>query len=351
MTLTPLNCERRSPDDLGPGEWLAVHIFYAGDRAPLLTRCVGPLIEKLRADDAISGYFFVRHWLEGSHLRLRIRPRVERLDTVREIVGNDVRTFLEREPSVYDPERDFDDELYKLRFLNEFSEEQWAERYGSDARMPRNENDTFDYFEYIPELERYGGPRGVELAEWHAEHSSDLVIRLLETNNVHVRTVLLGLSTQLMLTTAFAFTGDAERTARLFASYLAGWERMFGSEYERYERAYQEMSGNLGSRVQRIHAAVTDGRFDGLPEFVREWFDHCTRMRELLAEAAGAGSLRHPETGQPLSSLADNDGESALSSLVRSYMHLANNRLGVTVSSENYLSYVLKRAIEDRFPG
>ena len=350
MTFTPLNCERRSPDELAPGEWLAVHIFYVADRGPLLTRCVRPLLDTLNGEGLISGHFFVRHWLEGTHLRLRIRPRAGCVDRVREIVDQDVRAFLEREPSVYDPERDFDDDLYKLRFLNEFSQEQWTERYGSGSQMPRNDNDTFDYFEYVPETERYGGPRGVELAEWHAEHSSDLVIRLLDSHNVGVRTVLLGLGIQSMLTMAYAFTDDPRHAARLFAAYSAGWERMFGSEYPRYEQAYQEMADKLGARVRRIHLAVSEESFGGLPEFVREWFEHCTDMRARLAKAADDGSLFHPDTGKPLSSLADGGDETASTSLVLSYMHLMNNRMGITVSTENYLSYVLRRAIEDQFP-
>lgn len=351
MTLTPLNCERRSPDELEPGDWLSVHIFYAADRGPLLSRCVRPLVERLRADELISGYFFMRHWLEGSHLRLRLMPRFDRLETVCDIVEHDVRSFLDQEPSVYDPERDFPDELYKERFLNEFTEEQWTERYGVGTTMPRHPNDTFGYFEYVPELTRYGGRHGVELAEWHAERSSDLVIDLLESDNAHVRTVRLGLAMQLMLTTALVFTGDPRHTADLFSTYLRSWKRMYGPEYERYEQGYRQMASTLAARVERIHEAVVGDRSDGVPEFVPAWTRQCAHMRQRLNEAAADGRLTHPATGETLTALTTADDTSALSSLVLSYLHLANNRLGITVSSENYLSYVLHRSLEEQFLG
>jgi thiopeptide-type bacteriocin biosynthesis protein len=347
---TPLNCERRPPSELKPGDWLSAHIYYAYDRTPLLTQCVGQLIAKLRADDLISGYFFVRHWLEGSHLRLRIRPDFDRLPEVCELVEAEVRGFLDREPSVYLPERDLSDEQYKQRFLLEFSPEQWTQRYGADGRMPRNEYNTLDYFEYAPEVERYGGPRGLELAEWHAERSSDIVVKLLGTNNVHVRSVLLGLATQLMLAMTCAFMDSPERIARFFADYLKSWEGMFGSEHERYEQAYQEMSTRLRSRVQLVHAAVSGGQPGDLPEPVREWARHSAELREHLARAADGGLLRCPATGQAVRSSTGEDWDNALSHLVRSYVHMTNNRLGVSVASENYLSYVLRRAITDLFP-
>ncbi|OZM73050.1 lantibiotic biosynthesis protein [Amycolatopsis antarctica] len=346
---TPLSGDRVDPGALLPGDWLSAHIYYAYDRTPLLTRCVGPLIARLREEELISGHFFVRHWLEGSHLRLRLRPEDGRAGEVRQLLEAEVTGFLDREPSVYDPGRDLSQEQYRERFLLEFSAEQWARRYGEDGRMPQHEYNTLGYFEYAPEVGRYGGARGLELAERHAEHSSDLAFDVLAAENVHVRSVLLGLGSQVMLATAYAFMGDHQRTAGFFGEYLASWEGMFGTEYERYERAYQQMAESLRARVRTIHGAVAEGGAGAGPAFVPGWASRCADLRKDLADAADRGLLDSPETGDPVPGSSGASWERALSYLARSHLHMTNNRLGISVSAENYLSFVLRRAITDCF--
>ena len=75
--------------------------------------------------------------------------------------------------------------------------------------MTLRPNNSFAYQPYEPEYGKYGGPAGVELAEWHFRHSSDLVIEAFRTLNVHLRTVTLGTSAQLMMVMAGAFLPDA----------------------------------------------------------------------------------------------------------------------------------------------
>ena len=56
------------------GDWLAFHIFYAANPRPMMVDCIRPLLAELTGDGLISGYFFINYWLEGPHVRLRLRP-------------------------------------------------------------------------------------------------------------------------------------------------------------------------------------------------------------------------------------------------------------------------------------
>lgn len=59
----------------GPGEWIALHIFYAASPRPMLVDCVRPLVDRLTGEGLLAGHFFINYWLEGPHVRLRLRPR------------------------------------------------------------------------------------------------------------------------------------------------------------------------------------------------------------------------------------------------------------------------------------
>ena len=49
--------------------WISAHIFHAGDLDALITRVAGPLVSDLNPE----GFFFLRYWEGGPHLRLRMR--------------------------------------------------------------------------------------------------------------------------------------------------------------------------------------------------------------------------------------------------------------------------------------
>src|SRR5690606_19224231 len=95
--------------------------------------------------------------------------------------------------------------FHKQMFLAEYGEEAWNEKYGADGVMPFRDNNSYHYIEYEPEYDRYGGPHGVELAEWHFEKSSDIILRILRDINVRVRDILIRISRQLFLAVCYVF--------------------------------------------------------------------------------------------------------------------------------------------------
>ena len=74
-------------------------------RSPLLLQCVGPLVDELDADGLLAGYFFINYWLEGPHVRLRLRPATpaaERRGAAPRRGGGDA--FLRSRPALYNVE-------------------------------------------------------------------------------------------------------------------------------------------------------------------------------------------------------------------------------------------------------
>jgi thiopeptide-type bacteriocin biosynthesis protein len=337
-----------------PGDWLAVHVFYAASPRPLLLQCVRPLVTGLTEEGLLAGYFFINYWLEGPHLRLRLRPRrAADAGTVRERAHAALAAFLRERPALYEVKAGFLAELYETLFTLEYTEDQRAGFVGPDGRMLLRPNNTFEDRPYEPEYGKYGGPAGVALAEWHFQHSSDLVIEAVRSMNLHLRTVLLGLSAQLMMVMSGTFHRDDETLLAFLDRYHAFWNRAFsGTNYtadQGYDRAYSTMGGSLPERFRHIRQAVAEGEPERLPAFLRGWAAHCAELRERAEALAVRGELTF-RAWDGSRDIRPADPGHALSMLLSPYMHMTNNRLGMTIRDEAFLSYVLARALRDGAP-
>lgn len=337
-----------------PGTWLAVHVFYAASPRPLLLQCVEPLVRRLTEEGLITGWFFINYWLEGPHLRLRLKPaRAADADTVRDRTHAALDAFLRERPALYEVKAGFFAELYETLFTLEYSEEERAQFIGPDGRMKLRPNNSFEDRDYEPEYGKYGGPAGIALAEWHFQHSSDLVIEATRTMNLHLRTVLLGLSAQLMMVVSGTFLADDEALLTFLDRYHGFWNNAFSTTNyttdKGYERAYAAMGDRLPERFRHIREAVARGELERLPAFLRGWAEHCAELRDRAARSAHRGDLvfRSFDGSRDIHAT---DPAHALPMLLSPYMHMTNNRLGITVRDEAFLSYVLARALRDGAP-
>ncbi|MFF8649394.1 lantibiotic dehydratase C-terminal domain-containing protein [Streptomyces griseoluteus] len=334
-----------------PGEWLAVHVFYAASPRPLLVQCVRPLVDALTQEGLLAGYFFINYWLEGPHLRLRLKPaRAADAPVVRERAHASLETFLRERPALYEVRDGFFADLYETLFALEFGEEERAEYLGPDGRMVLRPNNSFEDRPYEPEYGKYGGPAGIELAEWHFQHSSDLVIEAARSMNLHLRTVLLGLSAQLMTVMAGTFLRDDEALLSFLDRYHTFWNRAFSSTNytadDGYDRAYTAMGASLPGRFRDIRAAVAAGETGRLPAFLRGWAEHCAELCDRATALTRDGALMF-RSWDGTRDLRPTDPAQALPMLLSPYLHMTNNRLSTTVRDEAFLSYVLGRALRD----
>ncbi|WP_103500644.1 MULTISPECIES: lantibiotic dehydratase C-terminal domain-containing protein [unclassified Streptomyces] len=348
----------------GAGAWQATHIYYAANPRPLLLNCVRPLVAELESDGLLAGYFFINYWLEGPHIRLRIKPaRPEAAEEVRGRTEEALARFLAERPALYEVDSGFLNEFYNKLFEIEFSSVERAEYTDAEGRMNLQPNNTFRRVPYEPEYAKYGGPAGIELAEWHFRRSSDLVIDAFGTKNLHLRTVLLGTAAQLMTVMSTAFLPTRERLAEYMDSYYQFWHRAFPNTgfvgSTEYDRRFNDVAPQLAAQYTRARAAVTaadeaagsgdtasataTGR---LPAFLAGWADHSRELRDRAVALAESGQLvfrgAHEDREQVVTDPAD-----ALRRLLSPYMHMTNNRLHVTIQDEAYLSHMLGRTLSE----
>ncbi|MFF5250047.1 lantibiotic dehydratase C-terminal domain-containing protein [Streptosporangium sp. NPDC000095] len=342
-----------------PGEWQALHIFYSANSQPILTDCVAPLVRDLRDRGLLERYFFINYWMEGPHVRLRLKPATEAATpAVRAAAEAAVQEFLSSRPALYE----FDQDMLKAQedlFIMEYPDENERRRMYPDGRIPVQGNNTFHYRPYHPEYDRYGGPVGIPLAERHFEFSSDLVIKLLQTANVHVRPVLLGLAAQLMMISVSTFMRDTRQMARFLERYHDYWNSSFGLDYwssttrivedstASYRVCYDSMKDVLTTRFMDTHNSIQRGEPDRLTGFRAMWARHWETLREQVLELGTAGKLTFVKAGTSRAPKVISDPEILLPHLLASYIHMTNNRLGLPIADEAYLAYILARTLQD----
>ncbi|MFC8074351.1 lantibiotic dehydratase C-terminal domain-containing protein [Streptomyces sp. NPDC057307] len=334
-----------------PADWQATHVFYAANPRPFLLQCVRPLVAELEAEGLIDNYFFMNYWLEGPHVRLRLKPADEAAaPAVRARTEQAVDAFLAERPALYEVDSGFLNDFYNTLFEIEFPGSERGHYMDDQGRMNLRPNNSRSAEPYEPEYGKYGGPAGIELAEWHFRHSSDLVIEALRTKNLHLRTVLLGTSAQLMMVMSGTFLpGDRELTEYL-ESYYEFWHTAFpGTGFigtVEYDKNYAAMAPGLTSHFARIRAAVGAGEPARLPGFLAGWAEHCAELNDRARKLTLDGDLVFRSWDGERDERVT-DPAVALPLLLSPYMHMTNNRLHVTIRDEAYLSHVLGRTLRE----
>ncbi|CAG7653682.1 lantibiotic dehydratase C-terminal domain-containing protein [Actinacidiphila bryophytorum] len=337
----------------GRGVWQAYHVFYAASPRPFLLRCVRPLVAELTGEGLLSGWFFINYWLEGPHIRLRLRPSSPAAASeVASRTSDAIAAFLKERPALYEVKGGFLADLYNTLFELEFPGGERGGLVDEDGHMKLRPNNTFSSEPYEPEYGKYGGPAGIELAEWHFQRSSELVSGALGTMNLHLRTVLLGVAAQLMMTMSGCLLRDDTALLGFLDRYHEFWNSAFATTnytaQDGYDRAYGTMEA-LPARFQQIRAAVAEPAPERLPSFLGGWAEHCLDLRERVVALARGGDLVF-RSWDGERDLPVTDQDQALPMLLSPYMHMTNNRLSVTVRDEAFLSYVLARALREPRP-
>lgn len=292
------------PHTQGAPLWLTAYLFFEGhvysEAADRVIREVVTPLARSCCPDA-GRWFFLRYAEEASHVRLR---------------------FFAPGP-----------------VLEETIWPRVAEAAASSELVVRATRERYE-----PEVERYGGPWGLALAEELFHRQSEAALALLEKIPPGTRPQRLGKGLLAMLVLLFLYRGQrreaAELARRYGTDYLKIWARD-AEEQEHWLRTFQEGFDRQADRLAGYLESAWEALESGgeltpeLDAYRRDMDDVARRLRELFDQ----GRLRLD--GRPAA-----DWDECVRWIVPSYIHMMNNRLGVLIQEESYLSVLIAGTLE-----
>jgi thiopeptide-type bacteriocin biosynthesis protein len=303
--------------------WLAMHLLlpdggelYGAHADDVIRQIVAPLASECRQCGLASRFFFLRYSEAGNHVRLRLCAAIRTLvPDLRSRVLSRIAAF------------------YPNSHIHEHET--------TDARRSNNTRDrssliaSMYWSTYSPELVRYGGPAAMELAERIFESSSLTAIALLQGIS-EPRTRRLGKALMATLTLIQAFAPDRDEAGDLsqlcHQSYVrilcGGVDSTITSWTALCDRSAQQQRSRVLRLVDDVWCTVETG--GSLTTDIDTYRGSLLRARNDLMELFRKAEVT---TGGTTAT----SWRQCVRYLVPSYLHMMNNRLGVTVAEEAYL--------------
>jgi thiopeptide-type bacteriocin biosynthesis protein len=222
--------------------WLGLHLFYQGSLDSMLQGLVAPLVRDLRDKRLLAGYFFVRHWQGGPHVRLRLLSATTDVGQLREWARDASQAWLAAHPS---PDQ-----------LDQAAYQQMAQRLCRLEPDATDEglqpNNSLGFCSYVPERHKYGSGEALAAVERHFQESSDLALTSEvagwshDRRRVHAYAALI----------AAAVAGrDRNQLAEVLERGRGRWATMLAvgpTEEEKARRTYRARKAELHAVVRAI---------------------------------------------------------------------------------------------------
>ncbi|MDB5256383.1 MAG: lantibiotic biosynthesis protein [Chitinophagaceae bacterium] len=311
--------------------WLSLHLFYGTGYDELIVKVIEPLKNNLLAQDKIEGYFFIRYYEKGPHLRLRL------------LLKNHTDKVLVQEEAVQ-----------KIQlFLQEFPSIRNA-AFEQEGFFPNN---SIQEIEYKPEIIRYGGEDAISTAEQQFQICSDLVINLIRHYQGLSYNKMMGVSIKLYLAFAYGHGMSREKAIAFFHQYFQNWlpihyinmepeHRLAKREVleNEYVNSFALQSDGLINVANTMwNALISNVEFE--EQWLNDWIDGCKRIQTQLEETGSRNKI----ASDPFYDFMNLQGFSALENNMAkiwlSYIHMLNNRLGMRNEDESLVAFLSEQSL------
>ncbi len=326
--------------------WLSVHLFYNEPWESFLTKVVDPYIQTVLKTGIAQSYFFVRYWEKGPHIRLRFRGKADELNEV--LKPNLLEYF----------------EAYMQTNPSERVEPDYPEDFPRAYYWYPNNSIRFE--SYDPEIERYGGIKGMSLAEEQFHLSSNTVLHQLKLrNHQEDYSEKLGDAIRLHLGFLHSIGLDNKLAISFLEMIFENWlphtielpETLRQKDYllekmnefiNVFEDAFEEQKEALIEFHQQMITGLKSGEtFES--EIYNHWIKENRRLSLLLYELSDQGQIPQRKEAYILSDIRAknlNPEQIKLWNIWADYIHMTNNRLGILNRDEAYLAFLMKRSME-----
>lgn len=320
--------------------WLSAHLFYAEPWEDFLIRAVHPFVNDVIDSGTAEQFFFIRYWERGPHIRLRFKGRKEKLQGK---LRPELETYFSNYFSVYPSKR---------------LEPAWV------SALPDNQkwipNNSVQFIDYEPEIERYGGPEGILISERQFEYSSRCVLEMIRETGQWEYSRALGAAIQLHIAFSHAMNMRLNEAIAFYERLSNGLlPFLIGSEADSaavklktetiltsFDKRFADHRDVLVPYCQTLWQGLEDNaEFDEVT--LNDWIWNMSLIHSRLLEARRENCLIIPAWFSVSPAIDVPQERHRLWFLYSSYVHMTNNRLGILNQDEAYVAYLISRCLKE----
>lgn len=272
--------------------WVSVHLFYDGSLDFLLIKGVQPFIANNQ--DNYESWFFIRYMEGGQHIRLRLKIREEQLPIFKNLIRQHFDRFFKKFPS---ENNNYPHQIFPINSLQ--------------------------FIAYEAETERYGGKKGLEISALFFNYSSELILDFLHDDldyeNKLVLAALINYNIGLI-----CFPNQQHR--HLFFEEIATNWRIFN---------LQKLKITASEFITKITAIKAAAKSTIQPLLLEYQHNFENGIEDDFSDWRKQNSLIYQQ-------LSDNYSHTkSITTILKSYIHMNNNRLGISNFDESLVSELL----------
>lgn len=294
-------------------EWLSIHIFYKGDIYSsdcdrIILEVIDTYIDKFRNKKIFEKFFFIRYSELGTHVRLRLYGN-------KKILSNQGIKTIEQHI-----ENSFPASLFLL-----------------PRELEKNKN--YLWIEYEPENNRYGGIEGIKIAEVFFFYSSICSIELLKEIKNGDKANRLGKGLITMLVLLFVFFEKTEKASSFIKNYGINYLRPFTNnekDFIQLTNTFNDAFDNQSDKMIEYTLAIWSALQEGakISQILDLYKSNLNTVKNKLF------SLQKENLLTKNSNVIEN-WDMTLNTIIPSYIHMMNNRLGISIKDESYLAHII----------
>ncbi|NUT50997.1 MAG: hypothetical protein HOV94_27390 [Saccharothrix sp.] len=202
---------------------------------------LAPALAEHRAEGRISDWFFLRYWRTGPHLRVRLRDAADHVD----VIAEQVRALV---AAAGHPGAEPDPDRFHA-----------ALGVPGDTWLPHGDVREVPY---EPEVERYGGPDAMPVAEEVFCRGTDVAVAVLRA--ARTPQAKLSAAVELVMATVFGLGLDRPAAASWLRTLAASWRRQHEpataptmTSHLAAHRLHADRAAQLSARWDRVATAPT----------------------------------------------------------------------------------------------
>jgi hypothetical protein len=316
--------------------WVSAHLFYHGDQDAVVVGVVKPAVERLRRAGLVDGFFFLRYWEGGPHVRLRLRTRPEHVRQVRSVVEETAAELYRTTPS-----------------QSALTDQSYAESSAALAELEHmaeydrvlHPDNSVAFVDYVPETDVFGTGRAMEAVEKQLMAASVLAVELIVRGRTPGQRAMDAFS--MLSANRTVFTGilpELAYQARFMVESGSSGAELLGSAD--FERHFDANKAQLRAGLEAVWAST---RGVALPDasVASSWLETVRDLNDTLVELELLGRLDAYPGFEAPADVLQHINHLVPQLIVERCTHLMCNRLGISLAQESHLRLLLTRTAFD----